>query len=183
MRGAVAWFAGNHVAANLLMLFILAAGIWTGLTAKLEIFPETTLDVITITTTYPGASPSEVEEAVVRKIEEQVAGLAGIERIDSTSREGVGTVTIEVVKDWDPATLLDEVKSEVDRLTTLPEEAEEPVVREVTRRRDVIDLALYGDAPEATLKHLAERIRDEITNLPGVTLADIFGVREAEIHI
>ena len=183
MRGAVAWFAENHVAANLLMLFILAAGIWTGLTAKLEIFPETTLDMITITPSYPGASPAEVEEAVVRKIEEQVAGLAGIERIDSTSREGIGTVTIEVVKDWELATLLDEVKSEVDRLTTLPEEAEEPVVREVTRRRDVIDLALYGDAPEATLKHLAERIRDEITNLPGVTLADIFGVREAEIHI
>ncbi len=183
MKGAVGWFAENHVAANLLMLFILFAGIYTGLTTKLEIFPETTLDTITITTTYSGASPAEVEEAVVRKIEEQIAGLAGIKRIDSTSREGVGTVVIEVIKDWDLKKLLDEVKSEVDRLTTLPEEAEEPVVREVTRRRDVIDLALYGDAPEATIKYLAERIRDEITNLPGVTLADINGVRDAEIHI
>ncbi len=183
MKGAVAWFAENHVAANLLMLFILAAGIWTGWTTKLEIFPETTLDTITISTSYPGASPSEVEEAVVRKIEEQVAGLAGIKRIDSNSREGAGTVTIEVVKNWDLKKLLDEVKSEVDRLTTLPDEAEEPVVREVTRRSDVIDLALYGDAPEATIKYLAERIRDEITNLPGVTLADINGVRDAEIHI
>jgi len=183
MKGAVGWFAENHVAANLLMLFILFAGIHTGLTTKLEIFPETTLDTITITTTYSGASPAEVEEAVVRKIEEQIAGLAGIKRIDSTSREGVGTVVIEVIKDWDLKKLLDEVKSEVDRLTTLPEEAEEPVVREVTRRRDVIDLALYGDAPEATIKYLAERIRDEITNLPGVTLADTNGVRDAEIHI
>ena len=78
MKGAVAWFAENHVAANLLMLFILMTGVWAGLTTKLEIFPETTLDTITISTSYPGASPSEVEEAVVRKIEEQVAGLAGI---------------------------------------------------------------------------------------------------------
>ncbi|MGD8268293.1 MAG: efflux RND transporter permease subunit, partial [Desulfobacterales bacterium] len=183
MKTAIAWFAENHVAANLLMAFILLAGLWTGMTMKLEIFPETALDLITITTTYSGASPSEVEEGVVRKIEEQVAGLAGIKRIDSTSRESVGSVTIEVMKDWDLKKLLDEVKSEVDRLTTLPDEAEKPVIREITRRREVIDLAVYGDAPEATIKNLAERIRDDITNLPGVTLADIEGVRDAEIHI
>ncbi len=183
MKTAIAWFAENHVAANLLMAFILLAGLWTGMTMKFEIFPETSLDLITITTTYSGASPSEVEEGVVRKIEERVAGLAGIKRIDSTSRESVGSVTIEVMKDWDLKKLLDEVKSEVDRLTTLPDEAENPVVREITRRREVIDLAVYGDAPEATIKHLAERIRDDITNLPGVTLADIEGVRDAEIHI
>ncbi|MDJ0667472.1 MAG: efflux RND transporter permease subunit, partial [Desulfobacterales bacterium] len=183
MKTAIAWFAENHVAANLLMAFILLAGLWTGMTMKLEIFPETALDLITITTTYSGASPSEVEEGVVRKIEERVAGLAGIKRIDSTSRESVGSVTIEVMRDWDLKKLLDEVKSEVDRLTTLPDEAEKPVVREITRRREVIDLAVYGDAPEATIKHLAERIRDDITNLPGVTLADIEGVRDAEIHI
>jgi multidrug efflux pump subunit AcrB len=183
MRTAIAWFAENHVAANLLMAFILVAGVWTGVTMKLEIFPETALDQITITTTYSGASPSEVEEGVVRKIEEQIAGLAGIKRIDSTSREGVGSVTIEVMKDWDLKKLLDEVKSEVDRLTTLPDEAEKPIIREITRRREVIDLAIFGDAPEATIKHLAERIRDDITNLPGITLADIEGVRDAEIHI
>jgi multidrug efflux pump subunit AcrB len=183
MRTPIAWFAENHVAANLLMAFILVAGVWTGITMKLEIFPETSLDLITITATYSGASPSEVEEGVVRKIEERVAGLAGIKRIDSTSREGVGSVTIEVMKDWDLKKLLDEVKSEVDRLTTLPDESEKPVIREITRRREVIDLAIYGDAPEATIKYLAERIRDEITNLPGITLADIEGVRDAEIQI
>ncbi|MBL0716097.1 MAG: efflux RND transporter permease subunit [Desulfosarcina sp.] len=183
MRAPIAWFAENYVAANLLMAFILVTGVWTGITMKLEIFPETTLDLIRITAIYSGASPSEVEEGVVRKIEEQVAGLAGIKRIDSTSREGVGTVTIEVMKDWDLKQLLDEVKSEVDQLTTLPDEAEKPVIREITRRREVIDLAIYGDAPEATIKHLAERIRDDIINLPGITLADIEGVRDAEIHI
>ncbi|MGD9022580.1 MAG: efflux RND transporter permease subunit [Deltaproteobacteria bacterium] len=183
MKGLIAWFAGNHVAANLLMLFILLAGVVTGLTMKLEVFPETDLDQISISVAYPGASPAEVEEAIVRRIEENVAGLAGIKRIDSAAREGFGSVTIEVMQDWDLKELLDEVKAEVDRITTFPEEAEEPEVRELTRRVQVINVALYGEAQEATIKHLTEKTKDEIINLPGITYAEISGVRQAEIHI
>jgi multidrug efflux pump subunit AcrB len=183
MRGAVAWFAENHVAANLLMLFLLLAGAVTGLTTKLEIFPETSLDMISITMEYPGASPAEVEEAIVRRIEEKVAGLAGIKRIDSVARESFATVTIEVMNDWDLQELLDEVKAEVDRISTFPNEAEEPIVREVTRRRQVLNVTVFGDAPESTIKHLTERIKDDITNLPGITLAELAGLRKGEIHI
>lgn len=183
MKGAIAWFADNHVAANLLMMFMIVAGVVTGMNMKLEVFPETSLDVITITVAYTGASPAEVEEAVIRRIEEKIAGLNGIKRIDSTAREGVAAINIEVVKDWDLKQLLDEVKAEVDRITTLPLEAEKPVVREVTRRSQVINLAVYGDAPEATIKHLAEKIKDELTNLPGITQADLSAVRTSEVHI
>lgn len=183
MKGAIAWFAENRVAANLLMMFLILAGVITCTTIKLEIFPETSLDRISITTEYPGASPAEVEEAVIRRIEERLSGLAGIKRIDSTAREGLGVVTIEVMKDWDLKKLLDEVKAEVDRITTFPDEAEKPVVREVTRRVEVINLAVYGDVPKSTIKYLTEKIKDDITNLPGVTLAEIFGVRKGEIHI
>jgi multidrug efflux pump subunit AcrB len=183
MKAAVAWFAENHVAANLLMLFILLAGAVTGLTTKLEIFPETSLDTISITMEYPGASPAEVEEAIVRRIEEKVAGLAGIKRIDSAAREGFGTVAIEVMTDWDLQELLDEVKAEVDRITTFPNEAEEPVIREVTRRVQVLNVAVYGDALESTIKHLTEKVKDDITNLPGITLAELSGVRQGEIHV
>ena len=183
MRAIVAWFADNHVAANLLMIFILLAGAVTGLTMKLEVFPESSLDMITITTEYFGASPAEVEEAIIRRIEEKVAGLAGIKRIDSTAREGFGSVVIEVVKDWDLKKLLDEVKAEVDRITTFPKEAEKSVVREITRRSQVINVAVYGDAPEATIKHLAQKIKDDLTNLPGITLAELLGARQSEIHI
>jgi multidrug efflux pump subunit AcrB len=183
MKSAIAWFAGNHVAANLLMIFLLLAGTITGLTMKVEVFPETDLDIITITTEYPGASPSEVEEAILRRIEEKIAGLAGIKRIDSRAREGWGTVTIEIIKDWDRKKLLEEVKAEVDRITTLPDEAEKPEVREVTRLSRVINVAVYGDADEKTIKHLAERIKDDITNLPGITLAEIYGIRKNEVSI
>jgi len=183
MKGIVAWFAENHVAANLLMIFFLLAGAVTGLTMKLEVFPETSLDQISISMAYPGASPAEVEEAIVRRIEENVAGLAGIKRIESVAREGFGSVNIEVMKGWDLKELLDEVKAEVDRITTFPEESEEPVVREVTRRTQVINVAVYGDAPESTIKHLTETIKDDITNLPNITYAELSGIRTAEIHI
>ncbi|MCP4669541.1 MAG: efflux RND transporter permease subunit, partial [Deltaproteobacteria bacterium] len=208
MKGAISWFANNHVAANLLMLFLILAGLIMGITMKVEVFPETALDMIAVVVEYPGASPAEVEEGVIRRVEENVAGLAGIKRIDSKAREGYATVLIEVIKDWDLKTLLDEVKAEVDRITTFPKEAEKPIVREVTQRHQVINIALYGDAPESTLKHMAEKIKDEITDLPGIsiaerygitnpllrklaellptegiTLAELFGVRESEIHI
>jgi len=183
VKSAVAWFTGNHVAANLLMLFFLVAGIITGLTMKIEVFPEMELDIISISTVYSGASPSEVEGAILRRIEEKVAGLAGIERIDSVAREGVGQITIEVMKDWDVKKLLDEVKSEVDRITTLPDEAEKPEVRALTRRSNVINVAVFGDADEAVIKQLADDIKDEITNLPGITQAELYGVRNGEIAI
>ncbi len=183
MKKTVAWFADNHVAANLLMLFLLLAGALTGLTMKLEVFPEASLDRVNISMTYFGASPAEVEEGIVRKIEESVAGLAGIKKIDSTAMEGYGNVSIEVMKGWDLSSLLDEVKAEVARINTFPEDAEEPVVRELIRKDRVIFLVVYGDASEWTLKHLAERIRDDITNLKGVTLAEFIGVRKGEIHI
>jgi len=183
MRTAVAWFADNHVAANLLMFFLLLAGAFTGWNMKIEVFPETDLDIITISTQYSGASPAEVEEAILRRIEEKVAGLAGIDRIDSNAREGIGTVTIEVMKDWNVNKLLDDVKSEVDRITTLPDEAEKPEVQALTRRSRVINVAVYGDAQETTIKHLAEKIKDDITNLPGITLAELQGLRKSEVAI
>ncbi len=183
MKGAIKWFAENHVAANLLMLFLLLGGILVAGRIKLEVFPETTMDQISISVVYPGASPAEVEEGVIQRIEEKISGLAGIKRIDSSTREGYGAIIVEVMKDWDLKQLLDEVKAEVDRITTFPEEAEQPVIREIVQRSQVINLAVYGDVPESTLKHLADKIKDDLTNLPGVTQADVTAVREREIHV
>jgi len=183
MKGIINWFTNNHVAANLLMMFLLLAGAVTAITMKLEVFPESAPDKISITVEYPGASPEEVEESIIRRVEEKIAGLAGIKRIDSVAREGYAITTIEVIEGWDLKKLLDEVKSEVDRITTFPEEAEKPVIREVTRTTEVISVAIYGDVPEQTIKRLSEKIKDDITNLPDITYAELFGVRTGEIHI
>jgi len=183
MKRIISWFAENHVAANLLMIFLVLAGIFTLYTIKLEVFPETSLDRISIITSYPGASPAEVEEAIIGRIEERLAGLSGIKRIDSTSKEGIGTVVVEIIKGWNIKTLLDEVKSEIDRITAFPDEAEKPIIQEMTQRIQVISVGIYGDAPESTIKYLAEKAKDDITSLPGVTSADVLGVRNGEIHI
>lgn len=183
MKNIVAWFAGNHVAANLLMLFFLVAGIITALGIKLEILPDTQLDQIQISVSYPGASPAEVEDGVIRQIEENVAGIEGVKRIDSVARENLGVTTIKVMKDWDAKELLDKVQSAVNRITTLPEEAERPVIQELTRRIQVISAAVYGDVPEATIKNVAQDIKDDLTSMDGITQADIAAIRPNEIHI
>jgi len=177
----ITWFADNHVAANLLMLFCVFGGFLTLFSIKIEVFPEFSLDKVNVEVTYLGASPAEVEEAVVRRIEERVAGVEGVRRIDSAAREGFGAITVEAVQGWDVQKLLDDVKSEVDRITTLPDEAEKPVVKELTQRTQVMWLGVHGEASEHTIKHLAEKVKDEVTTLPGVTVAELFGVRRGEI--
>ncbi|ADK85547.1 acriflavin resistance protein [Desulfarculus baarsii DSM 2075] len=183
MNKAIAWFAENHVAANLMMWFVIVAGLVTAFNIKLEIFPEQSLDIVTVTVEYPGASPAEVEEGVVRRIEEKIAGVEGVKRIDSSAREGMATIKIEVMQGWEVQKLLDDIKSEVDRITTLPNEAEKPTISEVTQRTEVIWVAVHGHAPEASIKKLAEEIKDDLTNLPGITQAEFMGVRTGRIYI
>ncbi len=183
MKTLIAWFAENHVAANLLMFFLLAAGLFSAFHLKVEIFPEVALDQIEVRVEYRGASPDEVEDSVIRPIEERISGLPGIERIYSMAAEGLGKITVEVMKGWDVNKLYDDIKVEVDSLTILPEEAERPIVRQVTRRYPVINIALYGDVSEATLKYWAERVKEELLSLPEVTEVAYFALRPAEIHV
>ncbi|GAB6063751.1 efflux RND transporter permease subunit [Deferrisoma palaeochoriense] len=182
-RGPIAWFVENHVAANLLMIFVLAAGALTLGTIRQEVFPDIELDAISITVAYPGASPEEVEEAICTRIEERVASVEGVKSITSRAAEGVGTVTLELERGADSFRVLRDVESEVDRITTFPDDAEEPVVTEVTRRRQVVDLVIYGEVPERTLKVLAERVRDDLTALPNISQVEVLGTRDYEISV
>lgn len=183
MKKVIAWFTENHVAANLLMLFLIFGGIIIGLHMKVEIFPETTLDKIAITVEYPGASPEEVEEGIILPIEEAISGLAGIKEVDSTANEGLASIVVEVIRDWDVSKLYNEIKAEVDRITTLPKEAEDPLVRQLTIQSQVINIAVFGPISEQELKKTAQRIKEEVTALPGISLADYFGIRDSEIHV
>ncbi len=183
MKTIVSWFAGNHVAANLMMVFILAAGTLTAFGIIFEVLPETDLNKIQISVVYPGASPEDVVDGVIRPIEENIAGIENIRRIDSTAREGLAIIVVEVIYGADVKQLLEDVRSEIDRMTTLPKQAETPKIQEMTQRKQVISIAVYGDAPEATLKHIAQRVKDDITNIEGVTQAELVGHRPSEIHV
>jgi multidrug efflux pump subunit AcrB len=175
--------ARHPVAANLLMLFILVAGASSALTMKQEVFPLIELDVIEVRVSYPGAAPDEVEEAIAQKIEEQVEGVDGIDRVTSVAAEGVGLVRIELARGVETSRVLDDVKAAVDRITTFPEEAERPVVRQLISRQRVMELAVFGEASEATLRELAYRIKDDLTATPGVSLAQVARVRAYEISV
>jgi multidrug efflux pump subunit AcrB len=183
MKGPIAWFVKNPVAANLLMVVILVGGFLSVLGAKPEVFPEFSLDTITVSVPYLGAAPEEVEEGVNIRIEEAIQGIDGIEKITSTASEGSGSVSIELDTGADLARVLDEVKARVDAIETFPEETEKPLVQEVTNRRQVINVAIHGDVAERTLKVLAERTRDEIAAIPGITQVDVSNARAYEISI
>lgn len=182
-RGPVAWMAGNSVAANLLMVVLLVGGALIGLQIKQEIFPEFDLDMVNITVSYPGASPEEVENGIILVVEEAVQGLEGVDEITSSAREGSGIVTIKALEGTDIKRLWQEAKSEVDRINTFPDEAMNPQVAIASRKREVITLALYGDASEFTLKEAAEKVRSELLIDPSITQVEFSGIRDSEIHV
>ncbi len=183
MKKWIEWFADNHVASNLLMAFLLVAGVVMIITAKVEVFPETSPNFITIKVVYPGASPSEVEESVTRRIEERIAGVSGIKKIESYSSEGLSLIVVEVLDGWDVKDVLDDIDSEVSRITSLPEESERPIVSRVVLKRQVINVVVYGDVPELTLREVAKNIKDRLTLIQGITEAELKALREPEVHV
>ena len=182
-KGLLAWFANNHVAANLLMLLIVAGGILSLINMTVEIFPDTSVDIITVTVPYLGASPVEVEEGVCLRVEEAVAGIEGVKRLSSTASEGFGVISIEVEDYADTKEVLNDVKAEVDRIETFPKETEKPIISEITTREPVLSVVLYGDVAERTLKNLAEHMRDDLTAMDNISQVDISGARRYEISI
>ena len=175
--------ARNGVAANLLMFFILLAGLFALTTLVQEVFPEISLDRVIISVAYPGATPDEVEESIILKIEEQIDGVEGLKRIRSTAAEGRGTVVAEVELGEDLNRFLDDIKAQVDRIQTFPAGAERPEITELTNRQSVIRLVLYGNVSERTLKELAYRTEDALSALAEVSYVETTGVREYEVSI
>lgn len=182
-KGVLGWFASNHVAANLLMLLIIVAGLLSIFSSKMEVFPELSLDMITITVPYLGASPEDVEEGVCLRVEEAIAAVDGVKRMTSTAGEGAGMTLVEVDEYADTKEVLDDIKAEIDTIITFPEETEKPVISELKTRHKVITVVVYGDASEKTLRVLAEQVRNDLTARPNISQVAIAGVRPYEISI
>jgi multidrug efflux pump subunit AcrB len=183
MKSAMAWMARHHVAANLLMLVFVAGGLIKGLGVKQEVFPEISLDRIRVEVAYPGASPEEIEEGVLLKIEENLSGIDGIDEIRSSASEGLGLVTAELYGGVDADRVLNEVKSEVDRIITFPEEAEKPVITKMLNLAEVVSLVLWGEVSERTLREQAERMREALLDFPEITQLELHGLRDYEMAI
>ncbi|MFN3899562.1 MAG: efflux RND transporter permease subunit [Alishewanella aestuarii] len=182
-KGIIAWFARNSVAANLLMVVLLVAGLGSVLTIKKQTFPEIETEVVMIRVPYLGAAPQEVESGVIDKIEESIRSVNGIKRVRSTAVEGLATVNAEIASGYNISEVMEEIKTQVNSISTLPEQTERPVVYRLRFQSNVMWLSLYGEASEQTLKELAKSIRDEIKKLPGVSKVDVVAARNYEIAI
>jgi multidrug efflux pump subunit AcrB len=180
---AIAWCAQNPVAANLAMIVILAAGVATIPNLGQELIPSIELETIGVTIPYPGASPAEVEASITNRVEEELRGRPGIKRIRSVSAEGLSQVTLELVRGEDVRRRLDDVQAAIDGIDTFPLEAEEPVIRQIEIENRALNLAVSGDVDEWTLTRIAQRTRDDIAALPGVSDARLKMARPYELTI
>ncbi len=181
--GLIAWFAHNHVAANLLMVVIVLTGLASAFTIRTQMTPELEFDQVNVDVSFPGASPGEVESGVINRIEEAVRQIEGLSELRSVSGKGFGNVVLRVDPDYEVLNVLDEVKLAVDRIVSMPEEAEKPRIYTGQRERGVVNIQIFGDMNELSMKRFAETIREELLALPRVSKAEIQGAREYEISI
>jgi multidrug efflux pump subunit AcrB len=174
----------NPVAANLLMAVLLIGGLMTLPRIKQEVFPEFEMDIITAAFTYPGASPEEVEQAVVLAVEEAINGLDGVEDVSSRAGEGSATISIDVLSDADPDEVLVDVRGAIDRITSFPADVENQGVSLLTNRHDVLSILIYGEhLDEQTLRYLANGFRDDLLLDDRITMVEVGGIRPVEVSI
>jgi len=184
LNGIIAWFARNDVAANLLMVLILALGAMAlNQRIPLEIFPRFEADVVRISVPFPGATPTEVESGVLLRIEDALNNLEGVKRITTIAVEGVATAMVEIARGYDAREMLADIEARVQAIATFPAETERPVVSLVQQRKEVLDVVISGNLPERELRRLGERVRADLRALPGITQLELVGVRPYEISI
>ena len=181
--GPIAFMVKNRVAANLLMLGILAGGIVSLVALEREAWPTVPFNTIEVAMVYPGATPDEVEESIVLKIEERVEALEGVKDIKSLAARGIASVRVELTFSADINEVMDDVQSAVRRIQSFPLAAERPQFQEMDNRNSLIRLLVYGDISEQALKELAYEIEDELGTLDELSEITVTGAKDYEISV
>ena len=180
----IAWFARNDVAANLLMIAVTLLGAWSLLHAiTVEIFPPVDPRIVRVSVSLRDATPEDAELGLAVRVEEALEGIEGVRRLTSHSVEGGATVAVEVAEGYDPRVLLDEVKTRVDAVDTFPVDAESPVIGLAKRTFEVIEVVVAGPFPEAEIRRYAERVREDLLGIDGISEVSLGEVRRYEIAI
>lgn len=183
--GLIGWFSKNPVAANLLMLLIIAAGFISVSNISKEMFPVGELDQIQVIAVYPGAAPVEVEKAVILPMESAVQGLKGIKKINSTASRDLAVVNLEIESNEDLQEMVSLVENRIDSVVNFPEDMEKPTVKRLTidEARWVMGIAVAGDMDERTRKRLGQEMRDELLLMDEIKSLILWGVDDYEISI
>jgi len=184
MRKIISYFIKYHVAVNVIVIAFIIFGVFGAFSLKSSFFPLAESKNVNITVVYPGASPLEIEEGVILKIEDNLKGLEGVDRVTSTSRENSGNINVEIEKGKDIDFMLLEVKNAVDRVATFPIGMEPIVVRKQQAIRPTIDFAVSGkNIPLTSLKRITRQIENDLRAIDGVSQINISGYPDEEIEI
>ncbi|MHA6281309.1 efflux RND transporter permease subunit [Salinimicrobium sp. CAU 1759] len=182
-EGIIAYMARNSIAANLLMVLLIAGGIWTMLQIQKEVFPQFQLDYVNVNVQYPGAAPAEVEQGILLPVEEALRGIQGIKEIVSTAREGSGEVVIELIAGTNRMKAFQDIDQAVSRIRTFPDDIEQPQVSLQLQQQDVMEISLYGQVDIWTLRQLGEQLRNILLSNPQITQVELVNVPDYFTHI
>ncbi|MEM7106175.1 MAG: efflux RND transporter permease subunit [Bacteroidota bacterium] len=183
MRSIVTFFLKNPVASNLLMVLLLIFGYFGLMSMKSTFFPVAESRLISVRIVYPGASPEEVERGVILKIEDNLKGLTGVERVSSVSSENSGVVSIEVLQNFDTDLVLRDVKNAIDRIPSFPVGMEPPIIYKQENLTFSISFAISGDHDLATLKFYAREAENDLRAIDGISKISLTGFPDEEIEI
>ena len=184
MRNIIAYFVKYPKAVNILVMFFIVFGVSGVLALKSSFFPLIDSKFISINATFPGASPQEVEEGVIYKIEENLKGVSGIVRVTSTSRENSGTILVETDEDFELDAILFEVKNAVDKVPSFPVDLEPIVITKVEEQQPTVIFSLTGKNIDLkSLKNVSKNIEKDIRNIEGISQVSVSGFPDEEIEI
>ncbi len=188
MRSVVRWAVENSPAVNTLMVGIMVLGAVGMMMLKREVFPQFELEIVLVTVPYPGASPEEVEQGICQKIEEAVRSIAGIKKQTSVAQEGSGFLVLELETYVDVQKTLAEIRSEIDRIPSFPELAEDPDVKQITFREAAIRVGVIGPdeagvEAELRLREITEGVRNDLLSMSSVSQANLSGHRPYQIDV
>mgnify|MGYP000099414218 CR=1 FL=1 len=183
MQRFVNYFIKFPVAANLIMVGLFVLGIAGLFNMKSTFFPEVPSRIISIQLVYPGSSPEEMEEGVVKRIEENLKGVTGVERYTSVSSENSGSITVEVLKGFNTDDVLVDVRNAVDQISSFPAGLEPPVVYIQENLGFAISFALSGDVNLKTLKRYGRQVEEDLRQMEGISKVSLSGFPEEEIEI
>jgi multidrug efflux pump subunit AcrB len=184
MKKIISYFIKFPVAVNVILLAFIVFGFVGAMSMKSSFFPLTDSQNISINLNYPGASPLEIEEGIVLKIEDNLKGIIGIDRVTSVSKDNSATINIEVLKGKNIDVVLADVKNAVDRVPSFPTEMEPPIIAKIETIRPTISFIISGDnIPLATLKQYARNVENDLRNIEGISQVNLSGFPEQEIEI
>ncbi|MBU3022462.1 efflux RND transporter permease subunit [Aestuariibacter sp. A3R04] len=172
-KGIIAWFAHNTVAANLLMIFIIIMGMVAYFNIQRQTFPDIETNFIRVNVSYPGASPQEIEEGILIKIEEAIKDVTEIDRVVSRAFRNSGHVHLDIDENEPLTEVLDKVKARVDGIATFPADMEPVNIQQLEFQQQVIETPLVGDLPLQALKKIAREIEDELLQLDNISLVEM----------